>query len=153
LSDVARGHAPSPLGWLGIVLVTSGCALIPLNSLRDFSLARYRTRSVLWALVTASGIVGYTVFDSMASQRLTGGAASALSYNIYETAGTLVVYSLFMRFERQRPALHSGPKSWRLPALASVLVFGSYSLILWAYQLTPFTSYVAAMRQVSIVIG
>ena len=153
LADVARGHAPSPLGWLGITLVTSGCVLIPLHTLRDFSLARYRTRSVLWALVTASGIVGYTLFDSMANQRLTGGAASALSYNIYETACTLVVYALLMQFERQRPSLNSGLRSWQLPALAALLVFASYSLILWAYQLTPFTSYVAAMRQLSIIIG
>jgi drug/metabolite transporter (DMT)-like permease len=153
LSDVARGHAPSVVGWLGIVLVTCGCMLIPLDTLRGFSLARYRTRSVLWALVIASGIVGYTLVDSTANRLLTGGAASALSYNLYETSFTLVTYAFFMRFEKQPVPMRDRLSSWRLPAFAALLVFASYSLILWAYQLTPFTSYVAATRQVSIVIG
>jgi len=40
-----------------------------------------------------------------------------------------------------------------LVVLAAVLSFGAYWLILWAYQLSPYASYIVAFRQFSIVIG
>src|SRR5262249_54071595 len=40
MADGVRGHPPAPLGWFGIALVTLGCLLIPLESLRGVTLAR-----------------------------------------------------------------------------------------------------------------
>jgi drug/metabolite transporter (DMT)-like permease len=151
--DMLRGHTPSPLGWTGIILVTAGCMLIPLQSPRDITLARYLNRTILWVLITAGAIVGYTIFDSMANLALQGGAPSALRYNVYETALSLVAYVAILKLERRPSVQPVGWRGWRFPVIAAVFVFGSYSLILWAYQLTPFASYVSAMRQVSIVIG
>jgi drug/metabolite transporter (DMT)-like permease len=152
-ADLLRGHTPSALGWAGIVLVTAGCIIIPLQSPRNIGLARYLNRTILWVLVTAGAIVGYTIFDSIANLALQGGAASALRYNVYETSLSLIGYVAILKVEGRQVAHPHGWRGWRFPVLAAVLVFGSYSLILWAYQLTPFASYVSAMRQVSIVIG
>jgi len=151
--DMFRGHAPSPLGWTGIILVTVGCILIPLQSPRDITLARYLNRTILWVLITAGAIVGYTIFDSMANLALQGGAPSALRYNVFESSLSLVGYVAILKLERRPSAQPEGWRGWRFPVIAAVFVFGSYSLILWAYQLTPYASYVSAMRQVSIVIG
>jgi drug/metabolite transporter (DMT)-like permease len=152
-ADLARGHAPSTFGWLGIILVTIGCVVIPLESLHGVTRARYWNRTILWVLITASAIVGYTIFDSAANQLLQGGALTALRYNVYESSLSLVGYVLILRLEGQ-PITHAeGWRGWRFALVAAVFVFGSYSLILWAYQLTPFASYVSAMRQLSIVIG
>ena len=151
--DMLRGHAPSPLGWTGIILVTAGCIVIPLQSPRDITLARYLNRTILWVLITAGAIIGYTIFDSMANLALQGGASSALRYNVYETSLSLLAYVAILQLERRPSVQPVGWRGWRFPMIAAVFVFGSYSFILWAYQLTPFASYISAMRQVSIVIG
>lgn len=151
--DMFRGHTPSPLGWIGILLVTAGCVLIPLQSPREIKLSRYLNRTIVWVLITAGAIVGYTIFDSMANQLLQGGAVSALRYNVYETALSLISYSVILKLQRRPSVQPAGWRGWRFPVIAAIFVFGSYSLILWAYQLTPFASYVSGMRQVSIVIG
>jgi uncharacterized membrane protein len=39
------------------------------------------------------------------------------------------------------------------PIPAGLLSFVAYWLILWAYQLSPYASYIVAFRQFSIVIG
>src|SRR5574337_1305593 len=35
LTDLMRGNPPSPLGWLGLVLVALGCFIIPLRGLNE----------------------------------------------------------------------------------------------------------------------
>jgi uncharacterized membrane protein len=42
---------------------------------------------------------------------------------------------------------------WKLAIPAAILSFAAYWLILWAYQLSPYASYIVAFRQFSIVIG
>jgi drug/metabolite transporter (DMT)-like permease len=42
---------------------------------------------------------------------------------------------------------------WKWAALAALFIFGAYWLVLWAYQLSPYASYISALRQFSIVIG
>ncbi|HMN15510.1 MAG TPA: hypothetical protein PKD55_24605, partial [Bellilinea sp.] len=41
----------------------------------------------------------------------------------------------------------------RWAALAGGFIFAAYWLILWAYQINPYGSYIVALRQFSIVIG
>ncbi len=40
-----------------------------------------------------------------------------------------------------------------MPALAAVMGLFTYTLVLWAFQLAPQTSYLLAFRQFSIVVG
>ena len=153
LTDLLRGHPPAPLGWLGLVLVFAGCILIPLESLRGFSLARYWNRTSLWIIVAALGTVGYTTFDSIAGQAMQAGPDAAIRYGIFEFSLAFVAFSLIMKSLRQPIQHEEGLKGWRTPLIAGVFLFTSYALILWSLQLTPHASYVVALRQLSIVIG
>jgi len=152
LGDVLRGRYPTPISWLGIVLVGGGCFLAPLRSFRDVSLRRYLNRASLWMLLTALGTVGYTLLDKVASEVVKQGPASAARYGYMFFLVSYAAYALFLR------SLKTGKESpgavgWRGPALAACLNFGAYWLVLWAYQLAEHASYILAFRQFSIVIG
>ncbi len=153
LIDIARGRMPAPLGWLGMLLVFAGCAIVPLESLRMVSLARYRNRAFIWVLVTALGTVGYTTIDKIAAEALPPGPLSAAQYAIVETIATLPFLWLALKLAGQKLNGAHGVAEWRFAALAAVFITGAYFLVLWAYQLNPFASYISALRQFSIVIG
>ncbi len=152
LVDLARGRVPSLLGWAGMLLVVAGCALAPLESLRGITLARYRSRALLWVLVTALGTVGYTAIDKIAAEALPPGPLTAARYQVVEVIATIPFLWLALRLAGQR-LTERGEAQWRWAAVAALFIFGAYWLVLWAYQLSPFASYISALRQFSIVIG
>jgi drug/metabolite transporter (DMT)-like permease len=151
--DVFRGHPPTALGWLGMVLVTAGCVLAPLESPRDLGLAHYRNRTTLWILVAAVGVFGYTTVDSTAARVMPPGVGTAVRYFVLQTAASLVAYLGILAILRQPIRLGGSWAAWQRPTLATGFVLASYSLILWAFQLSPHASYIVALRQFSIVIG
>jgi len=153
LADMVRGHPPTLIGWLGLVLVTGGCVLTPHESLHHLNLARYKSRTTLWIAVTALGTVGYTVVDSAAAGALPPGLGTAVRYHVFEASFSLPAYWVILATLRQPIRYTGGWPAWKLPALAAIFLFSSYTLMLWAYQLTAHTSYVVAVRQFSIVIG
>lgn len=153
LADVTFGNSPTPLGWLGLLLVSVGCVAAPLESLRGISLERYWNRTILWTLVTAASTIGYTVVDHAAAARLTPGPGSAIRYHVFETSLSLAWYWTILKLLRQPTRQASGWNNWKWPLLIAALLFSSYSLILWAYQLSAQASYVVATRQFSIVLG
>jgi drug/metabolite transporter (DMT)-like permease len=152
LADLALGRPPSALGWAGILLVFGGCLLAPLSSLRSLRLDTYVNRGTFWALVTAAGVMGYTLTDAAAASLLAPGPSSALRYGLFETVLTVPFYWLMLRMAGAR-ADTSRPGSWARLVLISILVFGAYGLVLWSYQLSAQTSYIIALRQFSIVVG
>ena len=152
LADVVLGRAPSALGWAGILLVFAGCVLAPLSTLRGVRLGAYFNRGTFWAMVTALGVVGYSLTDAAAAGFLKPGPSSALRYGLFETILTLPFYWLMLRAARVKPD-GAAPLPWPRIALISALVFGAYGLVLWSYQLSDQTSYIVALRQFSIVIG
>lgn len=152
-ADVIRGQQPSPLAWLGMVLVSVGCMLIPLDSVGRLTLARYWNRAAFWVVVTAIGTVGYTLVDKLAAELIEPGPDTAARYMVYSTAFTVVAYWLIFKLMRQPLGRKNGGTGWRGPAIAGAAMFGAYWLVLWSYQLSQQTSYVVALRQFSIVIG
>ncbi len=50
-------------------------------------------------------------------------------------------------------SLERGLESWKWPAVMAALLFLAYTLVLIAYQYSTETSYVAAVRQFSLVIA
>lgn len=66
--DVLRGRYLTGIGWLGILLVASGCSLVPLRSFGEFALRRYLNRASVWMLLAALGTVGYTLLDKVAAE-------------------------------------------------------------------------------------
>lgn len=153
LFDTLRNNQPSPLAWLGMVLVSLGCLLIPHTSLRNLQLAVYRKRVMLWVLLAAFGTVGYSAVDKVAAELLPPGAATAARYFVYESAITFLLLWALLYVQRLPTGLAQLRSDWRWSALAALGVFTSYWLILWAYQTAEQASYIVAMRQLSIVIG
>jgi drug/metabolite transporter (DMT)-like permease len=150
--DVLRGRYLTPLGWLGITFVVAGCALVPLRSIREIRLSHYLNRTTLWMLLGAAGMVGYSVLDKIAAEVVQQGPATAARYGYFYFAISLIPYLFLMRtFKSQRQ--DPGTDDWKLAIIAAVLGFTGYWLILWAYQLSPYASYIVAFRQFSIVIG
>ncbi|GAB4481907.1 MAG: EamA family transporter [Anaerolineales bacterium] len=152
--DTLRGRPLTPWGWLGIGLVSLGCFLVPQRSLRSFSWRSYLTPATIWMLLTALGTIGYTYLDKIAAEAVQQSPATAARYGYIYFAVSYIPYSLFLRYfsssKGQEAPNHRG---WKLAIPAAILSFGAYWLILWAYQLSPYASYIVAFRQFSIVIG
>ena len=151
--DLLRGHAPSPLGWAGMALVVLGCAMTPLESIHNIQWKAYSQRAMIWVLVTALGTIGYTTIDKIAAEALPPGPVAAARYAVWEAISTVPYLWLILRLIGQRLAKSDGLAGWRWAAIAAIFIFGAYWLVLWAYQLSPYASYIAALRQLSIVIG
>jgi uncharacterized membrane protein len=164
LLEVIAGKPPSTIGWVALIMVTAGCVLAPQVSYRGFDWRRYGRRDILWMLLTAATIVGFTFFDKIGANAIRsaleadaelagrGGPASAAIhcafFHIFSCVSYLIVHALL----RPRDQV-SGEISWKLPALGGLLGYASYMLVLWAFQLADQTSYLVAFRQFSIVIG
>lgn len=153
LVDVARGRAPTPLAWLGMTLVVAGCAIIPHTSLRTLRLDAYRNRALPWIVITALSTVGYSTVDKLAAEQIAIGPVGAATYYVWQMAFTVLPLILLLRLLRHPTGLEGWRHGWMWPAAVALGVFGSYWLILWAYQVSDRVSYVVALRQFSIVIG
>ena len=152
LIDVARGRPLTLYGWLGILFVASGVILVPQRSFRDIRLQNYMTKASLWMLLAAMGTVGYTFLDKVAAETVQQSSATAARYGYFYFAISFFPYVGFMKLSRDAEK-RDNPKDWKLAIPAALFGFGAYWLILWAYQLSPYASYIVAFRQFSIVIG
>lgn len=152
IGDVLRGRYPTELGWLGMLLVISGCFLAPLYSFRDLHVRSYFNRQILWMLLTALGTVGYTLLDKVASEVVLQGPGTAARYGYVYFLVSYLAYGAFSRaFQQDR--IFFSTASWGVTIFAACMTFGAYWLVLWAYQISPHASYIVAFRQFSIVIG
>lgn len=152
LGDVFRGRYPTEFGWIGMLMVISGCFLAPLYSFRDFHVSSYFNRQSLWILLTALGTVGYTLFDKVASEVILQGPATAARYGYVFFLFSYLAYGTLLRvFDRHENLSNS--LGWGTAIFAACMNFGAYWLVLWAYQLSQRASYIVAFRQFSIVIG
>lgn len=150
--DVFRGRHLTFLGWAGILLVVAGCMLVPLRSFNEINLSKYINRPSVWMVLAALGTVGYTFLDKIAAEVVQQGPATAARYGYFYFAFSYVPYLVFMKVFKSKRG-NPDPGDWKLAPIAAVLGFAGYWLILWAYQLSPYASYIVAFRQFSIVIG
>ncbi len=154
LGDIVWGRPPTPMGWIGMALVTAGCLLAPLTSWREITLARYLNRTTVWVVLTALGTVGYSLLDKAAAEIVRPGPATAARYGYVFYLASYLVYALLIRIAGEGRGRASKPAiGWRWPLLGGLFSFGAYWLVLWAYQLSRQASYVVAFRQFSIAIG
>lgn len=150
--DVMRGRELTPYGWFGILLVASGCVLVPQQSFKDIRLRNYWNRATLWMVFAALGTVGYTLLDKIAAEVVQQGAGTAARYGYFYFAISFFPYVGFLKLSGGGTD-QDKPKDWKLASIGALFGFGAYWLILWAYQLSPYASYIVAFRQFSIVIG
>ena len=150
--DVLRGRELTPFGWIGILFVAAGCVLVPQQSFRDIKLRNYWNRATLWMFLAALGTVGYTLLDKIAAEVVQQGADTAARYGYFYFAISFFPYIGFLKLSGGGTD-RENPKNWKLASIGALFGFGAYWLILWAYQLSPYASYIFAFRQFSIVIG
>ncbi len=162
LFDLSRGRPPSVLGWSGMLLVTLGCLMAPLVSLRQWSIRQYLTPTIFWVFVIAIGTVGYSALDKLAaeilSQRLDRivslvGFLTMMQYGLIEFFASSPHLACVEWFQRRVRPAEERTASWRSAVIVAVMIVFTYSLVLWAYQMMTHASYVVALRQFSIVIG
>jgi drug/metabolite transporter (DMT)-like permease len=153
MADVVLENPPSPIGWLGMILVSIGCLVTPLESLRSFTIANYWNRTMVWIIVTALGTIGYTVIDNAAAELREPGPLAAARYGIFEFSFSALAFWLILKGLRQPMDETRGWQGWKWPVVGAMAVFGAYWLILWSYKLSPQASYIVALRQFSIVEG
>lgn len=152
VTDVLRARHPTLWGWVGMSLVAVGCFMAPLRTWRDFALGTYTNRASVAMIVASLGIVGYSLIDKIAAEVIWPGPGSAAVYGYILFFVTWVTFAGAVKLTRQ-PHRAWGSLTWPTSALAAVMCFGAYWLVLWAYQMTERVSYVVAFRQFSIVIG
>ncbi|MBW4490620.1 MAG: EamA family transporter [Trichocoleus desertorum ATA4-8-CV12] len=151
--DVSRGRTPSLLGWLGILLVVIGCVLAPLQSLRNVKLTDYWNQATVWILVIMFATVGYTTVDKFAAELIPTGAETSARYIIWQSLLTIPFLGIALKCMGEPISKQKILMDWKGTTIYASFVFGSYWLMLWAYQLSPYVSYLSALRQFSIVLG
>ncbi len=159
---LGRGEQIRPLAYVGFVAVTAGCILLPLPSFSDLRLSHYRRSWVLFALLAAVCITGYTLLDDQSLRMLRSlpeTPLSNLSWSLLfvelETislSAFLTIFLLFWAHERQVLMQAHGPE-WRMAALMGFIITATYGLVLLAMAYVNNVSYVSAFRQLSIPIG
>ena len=171
--DVARGRPPGAAGWTGLLLVLGGCLLVALPAARQHTgagaprtpqAAGSRPGAAMgWAALAALGTVGYTVFDKFAADAITAtggrGAAAAFRYGLWEFTVCAACFLPLMGavnrgMARRETVSRRSPNAGIVHGvIIAALMYLTYALVLWAYQLSWQTSYVVALRQFSIVLG
>jgi drug/metabolite transporter (DMT)-like permease len=151
--DIARGRIPSLLGWLGISLVVLGCLAAPLKSIQEVTKSHYWNRSTVWIGMTVVATLGYTTVDKLAAEILPSGAESAGRYGIWQAIFTIPFLLLTLKLLKEPISTSKNFRDWKLPIIAALFIFCSYWLMLWAYQISPYSSYLVGLRQFSIALG
>lgn len=176
--DILQGQRPAPLGWVGLLLVMVGCFLAPLQSLEKIHWSDYWNPSTVWILLITFSTVGYTTVDNLAVDLLPTGAGTTAHYIVWESLLTVpflwIALAIIGEFNppagladdqgeiqgHLTTAVAISPantlehlRGWLWSAVYALFVTSSHWLMVWSYQLSAYTSYLAALRQFSIVLG
>ncbi len=159
---LGRGSQIHPLAYVGFAAVTIGCILLPLPKFSDIHPRQYRHKWVLFALLAATCITGYTLLDDQSLRILRSlsetplsnfgwallfGELEAISISLF-----LTVFLLSWGPERRALTQARGPE-WRTAAVMGLIITSTYGLVLLAMAYVSNVSYVLAFRQLSIPIG
>ncbi|MCF7853569.1 MAG: DMT family transporter [Candidatus Pacebacteria bacterium] len=149
------GEVPSPRGAMGVVLVVSGCFILPWQRFvcgpEGFCLENYHNRSVLWALAAALFTACFSLLDKVAALAMRDIGESMVdkvNYVYLQNAIAWATIAICIRIARYKvyPVAR-----WRAYVCGAIFL-ASYSLILMALATDP-VAYVVSFRQISIVIA
>jgi drug/metabolite transporter (DMT)-like permease len=145
-SALLLGEALGWLGWSGVVVLTSGVALLSLRG--GHALRAVDGRSIGFAFATAATIAAYTLVDGVGG-RLSGNA-HAYAVMLFVLDGLMMaVYGLV----RQRSEIVSAfSAGWMLIIGGGVLSLVSYWIAIWAMSVAPI-ALVAAVRETSVLFA
>jgi drug/metabolite transporter (DMT)-like permease len=145
LATVLLNERPSWGGWTGIFMVSGGVLLLAADAPRSKGV---RLAPVLFALLNAGVIVGYTLVDGVGA-RLSGNAFSYTGWMLLLTG--VLVFVIAVAFRGRQVSDHVLAQ-WKKGALGGGCTFASYSLALWAMTHAPIAP-VAALRETSIIFS
>jgi drug/metabolite transporter (DMT)-like permease len=158
---LAIGRPLNGMAVAGMTVVAAGCALLPLQPMKRFSLRNAFRNGFAYVLLAAIGTTAYTIIDSEGMRLLNatgyagGKLSSSLLYVFLENlfiVPWLAVYVIGNRAERHSVGLLLRGSA-HYPVISGWICTSAYTLILAAMLLTPNVSYVMAFRQLSIPIG
>jgi uncharacterized membrane protein len=170
---IARGSAPlfvvawaglfldeqrSAVGLAGVATIVAGIYLINLPSLKDWArpLAGFREAAARWALLTGLFISAYQIVDKKAVGHMDSRPYLVLILSV----AWLALSVQWLHWSRRQalldevtPSKGRGGRAIWLPLLVGALLGNaSYLLVLGVLKTTPVT-YVAPVREVSVVMG
>ncbi len=146
--------------WVGFMLITLGCLVVPLKSFKDLKPRAYLNLGVLWALIAAIGTTGYSIIDKEAllllgdieSKKVTNRDASIFYLGMQFWAIALPL-SIWLFLSKQSAEFANAWRIRKKAATAGVMMAATYGLVLFAMTMTENVSLVVALRQVSIIFG
>ncbi|MFH0732459.1 MAG: DMT family transporter [Candidatus Omnitrophota bacterium] len=153
MAFILLGEVPSKIAILGIIVVMLGAYLINQKKI-SFSgildpFRHINKKVVFFAGLTAFSSACYSVVDKKGVLLM---HPILFFYLFFALSGFLFLgYLLFMK-ERRRNYFYITKKDKFSIALAAVLEFLSYILILYAFRMSK-VAYVIALRQISVVFG
>ena len=144
---------------LGMVIVFTGCLILPQLNIRRFTFAGYFKTYSFYAVVAALGTTGYTILDSIgmgiiktADIKPISGSIFYFTFQMIFTSLFLVVNILFSSMEKEQ--LLKILRSEKIHTIsAGLLVAAAYIIILICYPMVTNVSYITAFRQISIPMG
>jgi drug/metabolite transporter (DMT)-like permease len=141
LGFVALGDTLGEGGWIALLVVTVGLA--------SFIRPGTPPNEVVYALLTAALIGGYTVLDTAGSRHTTDGFA----YGVALTCVTGLALSVVGVARGRGPAFVASVRvSWARHLVSGVCLATAYSLVLVAVRYAS-VGYVATLRESSVVLG
>jgi drug/metabolite transporter (DMT)-like permease len=145
-SALLLGEALGLLGWTGVVVLTSGVALLSLRGAH--ALRGFDGRSIGFAFATAATIAAYTLVDGVGG-RLSGNVHGYAVMLFILDGVMMAVYGLV----RQRSEIVSAfSAGWTLIVGGGVLSLISYWIAIWAMSVAPI-ALVAAVRETSVLFA
>ena len=153
------GKPLTPMSLVGMLCIFAGCFIMPQKKFSDLKLSAYLSWQFAFIVLGALGTTGYTIFDSMALNRLKDYFAasdkvliSCMYLGILEAAIAFSLFCIipFIKTERYE-FKHSFCRTW-VPSLASLFSSSAYGIILLAMPMVTNVSLVQAFRQISLPI-
>lgn len=151
-----------PAFTVGVVMVTCGCLILPVQRTGQFSLRSYLNLSCLLAVMAAVFIAGYTVVDGEAMAafaRIPGSDFNPVSATLIYLALEAVTCTLWkimivLCSARERKSFAMILKRCKIAAATTGIgIYLTYGLVLLSMNFVTHVSYVAAFRQLSIPMG
>ena len=152
LGFLAFGERLSALGWIAVGSIVVGIVVLQLPALSRQAVSdlwpSVASPSVAYALLAAVAAAGYAVWDKRAVQTL-----EPFLYFYAYSALVAIAYGMFLGRRYPRAALRAEWRAHRSPILqVAVLNTVTYVLVLFALR-TGASTYVVAVRQLSIAVG
>jgi drug/metabolite transporter (DMT)-like permease len=142
LAVLAVGERLSTLGWCGVALLVAGVCLL---SFRGGSL---HARSVVFALLTAVTISGYSIVDGIGARA----SGNAIAYSLWLFVGIALLLAPYAFVRSSGAVLKPLAAGWPRGLVGGAMQVFSYTIAIWAMTLAPI-ALVAALRETSVLFG